>query len=191
MAEYEKFLSDYGEAVYRAWSISTSPSKNIFFDYTLKRQIAKGAFGQVFEAMTKDGSPVAIKVLHGDVREEPHMLVSFRRGVQSMRILSEHHVHGMVPYLAAWEVPTSSVMELIDGPNLEDAVDANYVDNWETRLRIACALTKIIRTAHSLPERVLHRDLRPANIMLKGYYDLRSDNALGGRCAGLRPFLAS
>lgn len=169
--EYETFLSEYGEAVYRAWSISTTKSKNHFFDYILNRQIAKGAFGQVFEATSKDGNRVAIKVLHGDIREEPHMLISFRRGVQSMRILSERHVDGMVPYLAAWEVPTSSVMELIEGPNLEDAVNANYVNDWNTRLQIARELTRIIRAAHVLPERVLHRDIRPANIMLKGYYD--------------------
>jgi len=88
-----------------------------------------------------------------------------------MRILSDRHVPGMVPYLEAWEIPTSSVMELVDGPNLEDAVSANYANDWETRMRIAAELTKIIRTAHSVPERVLHRDIRPANIMLKGYYD--------------------
>ncbi|MGA2242371.1 MAG: SIR2 family protein [Verrucomicrobiota bacterium] len=171
ITEYDKFLSEYGEAVYRAWSMSVTPQKNLFFNYSLKRVIAKGAFGQVFEAIAQDGKHVAIKILHGDVREEPGMLISFRRGVQSMRILSDRHVPGMVPYLEAWEIPTSSVMELVDGPNLEDAVSANYANDWETRMRIAAELTKIIRTAHSVPERVLHRDIRPANIMLKGYYD--------------------
>ena len=61
---------------------------------------------------------MAVKILHGDIRENKDMLTSFRRGVQSMRILSERNVTGMVPYIQAWEIPTSSVMELIDGPNL-------------------------------------------------------------------------
>jgi serine/threonine protein kinase len=61
-------------------------------------------------------------------------------------------------------------MEFVDGPNLDDAVEGRLIDGWEERLRIAFDLARIIQAAHSVPERVLHRDIRPANIMLKNFF---------------------
>jgi serine/threonine protein kinase len=61
-------------------------------------------------------------------------------------------------------------MELIDGPNLEEVVAGALVSDWPGRLRIARDLARIILKAHSVPERVLHRDIRPANIMLRNFF---------------------
>ena len=169
--EYTQFWTRYAEAIYRAWSFSTAQGNDLLFDYQLKEPIARGAFGSVYKAIDNQGRELAIKILHGNVKEEPQMLECFRRGVAAMKILSDRGVPGMVPYIAAWEIPTCTVMELIDGPNLQEAVEAKFVDSWQMVMRIALDLVSIVRRAHQLPERVLHRDLRPANIMLKGYYD--------------------
>ena len=168
--EYEAFWTKYSEPIYRAWSVSTVPGKNLLFDFQVQESLAKGAFGQVYKALHADGRPVAIKVLHGNVRDHREMLRSFRRGVASMRILSGRSVDGVVPYIDAWEIPACAVMELIDGPNLEQAVDGGMVKDWHDSLRIACDLARIIQAAHSVPERVLHRDIRPANVMLKDLF---------------------
>ena len=53
------------------------------------------------------------------------------------------------------------VMNFVEGPNLKQAVDGRFVTEWTTVLEIAVQLTRIIRRAHLLPERVLHRDIRP------------------------------
>lgn len=37
-------------------------------------------------------------------------------------------------------------------------------------LRVGMYLTRVLRRSHELPERVLHRDLRPSNVMLKDFY---------------------
>ena len=87
-----------------------------------------------------------------------------------MRILNKYRLQGMVPYIDATEIPAVVVMGWVEGPTLKQAVESHYVDQWKTRLHIASTLAEIIRRAHSLLERVLHRDIRPANIMLKGYY---------------------
>lgn len=63
-----------------------------------------------------------------------------------------------------------AVMEFIEGPNLQTAVESGYCNDWATILHIGVQLANIVRRAHSLPQRVLHRDLRPPNIMLKDYY---------------------
>jgi hypothetical protein len=92
-----------------------------------------------------------------------------------MRILSEAGVKGMVPYRDAGEIPAFAVMELIDGPNLRAAVEGRFVGEWPEILRIGWDLTRIIRSAHQLPQRVLHRDIRPSNIMLEGFFSRPDD----------------
>jgi eukaryotic-like serine/threonine-protein kinase len=167
---FEEFCHTYDQAIYRAWYATTATGQNQLFQYVLKERVARGGFGTVYKAMDEKGHEVAVKVLNEEVRHDTHMLQGFRRGVRSMRILNKRQLQGMVPYLDATEIPAVVVMGWVEGPNLKQAVESHYVDQWKTRLEIASALAEIIRGAHSLPERVLHRDIRPANIMLKGYY---------------------
>lgn len=168
--QYAEFCKRYDQAVYRAWYVTTDPPNNKLFGYSLVEEIAEGAFGRVFRAEATDGTEVALKLLKAEVRRKPEMLQSFRRGVRSMRILSSHDVQGMVAYREASEIPACAVMDFIDGPDLRQAVESRYCDDWAVVLRIAVDLANIIRRAHLLPERVLHRDIRPANIMLAGYF---------------------
>ncbi len=168
--EYEAFWKKYSEAIYRAWSVNTDPRNRVLFGHQIDGEHAHGAFGRVFKAKAPSGQVVAIKVLHGDVRTDKAMLDSFRRGVRSMQILSRRAIEGIVPYRLAWEIPACAVMDFIDGPNLEEAVESGYLDDWPDIISISLQLAKIIERAHLLPERVLHRDVRPANVMLKDYY---------------------
>jgi len=167
---YSRFCKEYDEAIYRAWYVTVSPPKNKLLGYLLEREIADGAFGRVFRGQDSNGRAVAIKVLKEEVRRKDEMLQSFRRGVRSMRILADRDVQGMVPYEEASEIPAVAIMEFIEGPNLKEAVGAGVCDDWVKLLDIAVQLANIVRRAHMLPERVLHRDLRPPNIMLKDYY---------------------
>lgn len=168
--QYENFCNQYDESIYRAWYVTTDPPQNILLGYELQEEIAEGAFGRVFRGKAPDGRTVAIKVLKEDVRRKKKMIQSFRRGVRSMRILAERKVLGMVPYEQASEIPAVCIMEMIDGPNLLQAVNGQYCNDWPTVLNIAVQLANTLRRAHLLPERVLHRDLRPPNIMLKDFY---------------------
>jgi serine/threonine protein kinase len=172
---YDKFAREYDQAIYRAWYTSANEGSNELLGYTLQREAARGAFGRVYEATAPDGSRVAVKVLLEDIRTNPDLLRSFRRGVRSMRILSERDVLGMVRYVEASEIPAFAVMDWVDGPNLADAKAAGYLDDWRLVLRVARDVTAVIQRAHELPERVLHRDIRPSNVMLKDYY-LEPDN---------------
>ncbi len=168
--QYESFCLEYDEPIYRAWYISTKPGENKIFGYELEKEIAEGAYGRVFKAKRPDGTDVAIKILKTELRRKKDMLQSFRRGVRSMRILAKRKVEGMVPYEQASEIPAFCVMDFIEGPNLNQAIQSKFIVDWITVLEVAVQLTRIIRKAHLLPERVLHRDIRPPNIMLKDYY---------------------
>jgi hypothetical protein len=172
---YADFCRQFDQAIYRAWYTSTADGSNLLFGYTLHREVARGSFGRVYSATDSQGNVVAVKVLLEEIRRDPALLRSFRRGVRSMRILLERGVDGMVAYLAASEIPAFVVMEWIDGPNLGEATRAGYLREWPDLLKASVQLAQTVRRAHTLPERVLHRDLRPSNVMLSGYYQDPTD----------------
>lgn len=61
------------------------------------------------------------------------------------------------------------------GYSLKNAIDSQQIKEWREILLLLCEVSSIIATAHGLPERVLHRDIRPPNIMLRGY-DYNTDD---------------
>ena len=87
-----------------------------------------------------------------------------------MRYLGARGVEGMVAYQEASEIPAFVVMDWVDGPTLSQACAAGHLDDWALILKVAIEMTSVIRRAHGIPERVLHRDLRPSNIMFEGLY---------------------
>lgn len=168
--EYNKFSRKYDQAIYRAWYTSTEPGSNELLGHTLHTEAASGAFGRVYRATDSEGNDLAVKVLHEGIRQNEDLLQAFRRGVRSMQILQNNHVEGMVPYRKTFEIPACVVMDWIDGPDLNDVVMSKQIFKWELVLRIGSDIADIVRRGHVLPERVLHRDIRPSNVMLRGFY---------------------
>ena len=167
---YKVFSKTYDEAIYRAWYTGSDYGNGKLLGHTLHEEVASGSFGKVYRASDPDSNGVAVKILHQDMRRNEDLFSAFRRGVRSMKILGDSGVEGMVPYRKAFEIPAFVVMDWIDGPTLGDAVSAKQVEEWDLILRIGSAVADIVRKGHTLPERVLHRDLRPSNIMLRGFY---------------------
>lgn len=172
---YFDFVEKYSEAIYRAWFVSKRPPKNRLLGYELIDEIAEGAFGSVYHARSPDGENVAIKVLHEKIRNSTEMLQGFRRGVAAMTILAAHKVKGVVTYKSASEIPAFVVMEKVEGPSLSVAVESKKLTSWGLLLRIALELVKVIHSSHQLAERVLHRDIRPSNVMLRNGWELEPD----------------
>lgn len=174
-AMFEAFAIEYDEAIDRAWYLPVGKRDVEIFGYHLAPEEASGAFGRVYRAVDREGNMRALKLLRRELRDNLELLHSYRRGVEAMRILAEHSLPGMVPYLEASEIPAFVVMEWVEGPNLAEAKEARLLTEWEDVLWVASTLCKIIRSAHMLPERILHRDIRPANIMLENGWQDRLD----------------
>ena len=168
--KYDEFAQDYDRAIYRAWYTTTESGNNKLLGNTLHKETASGAFGTVYRATDSEGKDVAVKVLHEGIRRNADLFQAFRRGVRSMQILGHNHVDGMVPYRRTFEIPACVVMDWVDGPNLGEAVSSKHIRDWELILRIGSAIADIVRRGHVLPERVLHRDIRPSNVMLRGFH---------------------
>jgi serine/threonine protein kinase len=170
LKEYNSFLSKYKFAMHKAWYVDVAEPFNDFFDFKIVDRIGSGLFGTVFKAVTKDGSFRAIKILRSEVMSNETMLQCFRRGASSMRILDKSKVAGVVKLDKALEIPPSIIMEFIEGGNLEDAKAASLLNGWVETIAICRDVARVVKSGHLLPERVLHRDIRPANIMLRGLY---------------------
>lgn len=166
--EYACFLEKYKRQIHSAWFVVEG--ENVL-GLTIEKKIGEGAFGRVFKAHDDKGNVIAVKILKEDVMWQPEWLQSFRRGVKAMEILAKNSIDGIVRYNSASEIPALVSMEWIDGPDLYEVVQQKQFTTWREKLDVLCKIGKIVRSAHALPERVLHRDLRPQNIMLRGFYD--------------------
>ena len=167
----EAFYNTYIVQLHRAWLVDPrSKDTNHVYSYKANRFIGNGAFGSVFEAEDLNGNRYALKVLLPDVKDKISYLSCFRRGIRSMRILTEKNIPGMVRIHDSYEVPACIVMDLVDGITLREAVDKKYLTRIDIKLALLQKIAFIIHQAHQLEERILHRDLKPENIMLEYCY---------------------
>ena len=161
-AEFEDFCKNYNRAIHAAGLFELEEGSDKVLDFTLcSLEDSEGGFGTIWRAVDKDGNQVAIKVFKHDIRRNQNLLQAFRRGVRSLKILEKHGLPHIVKFITACEIPPILVMEWIEGVNLYTAVTQGKFRDWESRIRVACDLSKAIYSAHSVPERVLHRDIKP------------------------------
>ena len=167
--EYNNFCKEYGRPINRACFIEEGET---VLGYRLISSLGRdGAFGGVYTAQDPDGNTVAVKALHPHVRRNTEMLQAFRRGVRSLQILNQRKVDGVVGYVGATEIPPLLVMDYVNGPTLRELVESRQLTDWHQLLVIATALTRIVHAGHALTERVLHRDLRPENVIIEHGYE--------------------
>lgn len=167
---YQEFLLKYRREIHRAWFASVHSEDNVFLKNKLQREVTGGAFGTVYQGYSENGAEVAVKVLKNENFTKEGFHNSFRRGANSLRILSERNMPGVVKFIDAAEIPPTIIMEWCNGESLSDLVEAGQLKDWDQRVFVALELAKILRQCHGLPERVLHRDLRPANVMIENAY---------------------
>ena len=166
--EIARIYERFPRSMQTAWLVKPGDDEfSRLFGRKVLRRIDDGAFGQVFLVQSDTGDLTAAKVLREEAKGDPRYLVSFLRGVQSMRILNQQNVAGMVRVFDAHEVPTCVFMEFIDGMTLDEAVSARKIGTIIDALTLLVRVAEIVDAGHRLEERVLHRDLKPKNVMIR------------------------
>ncbi|HSO65141.1 MAG TPA: serine/threonine-protein kinase, partial [Ornithinibacter sp.] len=131
--------------------------------YRLVQRIGEGGMGVVHLALDPHGRAVAIKVLRQHVAHDPDARTRLRREVETLgRIRSplvapviDADVDGVHPYIVTRYVP---------GPSLDDHVAERGPLPPAELHRVASGLAEALDVIHSAG--VVHRDVKPANVLL-------------------------
>ena len=167
---YTDFLNDYSSNIHQAWHLTIRPPDNLFYGYKVLKQIYSSSFSTVWELQGATGEALALKILRIENLRAGPQIESFRRGVQSLEYLTDARVPGTARLVAAFEIPTAVVMEYVEGASLSETIKADLLEPWPDRLLVMVNVCKHLMFSHNLPQGVLHRDVRPSNIMLPFVY---------------------
>ncbi len=133
--------------------------------YELKRLIATGGMGQVWEGYdTELERPVAVKVLREEYAGEEGYLKRFRAEARHTAALAHDAIAGLYDY-GELDGRAYIVMELVKGRPLSDIIEENP-DGLpvERVLTIVRELAKALDAAHV--KGVVHRDVKPENVLV-------------------------
>ncbi|MDB4930938.1 MAG: Serine/threonine protein kinase PrkC, regulator of stationary phase [Myxococcaceae bacterium] len=135
-----------------------------FGAYEVVRELGRGAFGTVYEAVRHPlRKRVALKVLNPELVDIPEAVTRFLREAETaaqMRhpyIVDVHDLGtvGDVPYLA---------MELLDGETLEDRIEREGRLGVETAVDLMLPVISAVGAMHDAG--FVHRDLKPSNVFI-------------------------
>ena len=130
--------------------------------YRIVRRLGAGGMATVFLAEDERlGRPVAIKRLHGESTEE--IARRFRREARLGASLNHPNVVAIYD-IASDDEGVLIVMEYVDGETLRDAIAAGPIVPART-VPILRAVAEALDHAHE--HGVVHRDVKPANVLLR------------------------
>ncbi len=149
----------------RAWQARLGDIENVSETPwgTVERRLGYGTFGTVWLFQGKPGGSEiarrAFKIYHGQDIRLRDKVSRFRRGFEAMKML-DHPLVVKVGEL--YECPLGFSMEYIDGPNFREFTGTLDVPE---QLRLLLTVAETIAHAHS--RGVVHRDVKPENILLQ------------------------
>lgn len=142
----------------------THPAPRRFGRYEIVGKLGEGAMGVVHRARdTALGRVVALKMLSAELGEDDEIVQRFRREAEAIGALSHPHI------VTVYDVGESEghafmAMELLEGEDLRTLIDRAGEIPLPDRVRILAQIAEGLGYAHT--KGVVHRDVKPANIMV-------------------------
>lgn len=144
--------------------ISSSHVRALEVDgFTLQGRLGSGGMGDVFRAVDAQGKPGAVKLLSSKlIRSIEHTRRFHREARATLRLRHPHITRSF----ASGEIDGQCylIMELVDGPSLKARLIERGRMPPDEALVLLWQMAQALR--HAWHRGVLHRDVKPANIML-------------------------
>ncbi|WP_149260083.1 peptidylprolyl isomerase [Actinomadura sp. K4S16] len=131
--------------------------------FRLTARVGEGAQGVVFLGESETGERVAVKLLHADIGRDERARTLFDRELAAARSVAPFCTARVLAAEADGDTPYI-VSEYIDGPSLRDRVLAEGVASPEELVRLAVGTATALAAIHEAG--VVHRDFKPANVLL-------------------------
>jgi serine/threonine protein kinase/tetratricopeptide (TPR) repeat protein len=144
--------------------IQLSPGTSIGARYEIIRLLGQGGMGAVYQANDKElDRQVAIKVIRADMASNPEILRRFKQELILARQITHKNVIRIFD-LGQAEGIKFITMEYIEGENLQGVLRRRKKLEPAEAANILAQVCRALEAAHN--EGVIHRDLKPQNIML-------------------------
>ena len=133
--------------------------------YQLLESVGQGGMADVYKAMdTILNRIVAIKILRGELADDPMTLLRFQREASAASKLSHPNV------VDVYDVGESEgrhyiVMEYVRGRTLKQLIAQRGALHLDEAVDIMLQLTSAVAMAHE--KHIIHRDIKPQNVLVK------------------------
>jgi tRNA A-37 threonylcarbamoyl transferase component Bud32 len=129
--------------------------------YVIVAPLGMGGMGEVYQARDlKLGRQVAVKILRGDVADDPERRARFEREARLLAAVNHPNIATLYG-LEEVEGTRFLVMEFVAGETLAQRLAGGPLDPAEIFL-LGRQIAKALAAAHELG--IIHRDLKPANV---------------------------
>ncbi len=146
-------------------------TKRMIGPFEVGDRIGVGGMGIVYRATyTKNGAPVALKVLSPEVSDSEALQRRFEREISILKKLQHPNI---VRYYGGGRFGAQRfyAMELIAGGSVEDYLKVKGKLPWEEALDFTMQIAKALEHAHEAG--IVHRDLKPANLLLTKEHQIK------------------
>ncbi len=132
--------------------------------YEIIEELGRGGMGRLYRVLdTKISQEVALKILHHEISQDQKIIDRFSNELKTARRIAHKNVCRM--YHLGEEAGTYYIiMEYIPGQDLQSMIHMTKQLSTETALSVAIQICEGLAEAHRLG--VIHRDLKPGNIMI-------------------------